>query len=337
MIQLKDIEQLQIELTTRCNSRCPMCMRNYRGLEYNSGYPITELSLNDIKKILPSTFLKQIKNILLNGNLGDFGLAHDGVEIVKYLAEHDIEIDVYTNGSMRTPDWWAQLAHPNVKIGFGLDGADAKTHRLYRQDTNWDTVIENASAFIKAGGNAIWRFIPFEHNKDQEETCRKMAQDLGFLEFNNIFDGRNNGPAFTRTGNFSHWLGNPWDKNEPNIVEMVQNHITWFDIKTIKSAKDITPLNITCNHKQIKELYIAANGEIYPCCFLGYYPQTMNHPGNTQLKSIAQRNNAKEYPLEECVEWFAKVEETWSKPSIAEGRMYACVNSCGSTTPRIAE
>ena len=52
MLQLHEISQLQIELTTRCNSRCPMCMRNYRGLEYNGGYPLIELSLEDIKKIL---------------------------------------------------------------------------------------------------------------------------------------------------------------------------------------------------------------------------------------------------------------------------------------------
>ena len=84
MLKLSEIQQLQIELTTRCNSRCPMCMRNYRGFDYNSGYPVTELTLENIKTILKPEFLKQIKRILFNGNLGDFGLAKDGVEIVKY-------------------------------------------------------------------------------------------------------------------------------------------------------------------------------------------------------------------------------------------------------------
>ena len=333
MLKLNEIKKLQIELTTRCNSRCPMCMRNYRGMEYNSGYPITELSISDIKKILTPEFLKQIQLISFNGNLGDFGLAKDGVEIIRYLVENQInDISINTNGSMRTPDWWAKLALPKVSIGFALDGSDPATHRLYRQDTDWNAVIANAQAFISAGGHATWRFIPFEHNQHQEEECKQLAKKLGFKRFENINDGRNTGPVYSRTGDFSHWLGEPWPhtEKEPNIVDMVQSHVTWYDAKTIKSSKDITPVNINCTHKRNKELYISANGEIYPCCYLGYYPQTMQHPGNQELQQLIQKNNAKEYPLEECMAWFDRVEETWDRPSIAEGRLYACVTSCGS-------
>ena len=329
MLHLHEINQLQIELTTRCNSRCPMCMRNYRGLEYNSGYPLTELLLEDIKKILPPEFLKQIKHVLFNGNLGDFGLAKDGVEIVKYLVENKVSVNIYTNGSMRTPDWWAQLALPKVKVGFALDGIDAKTHSLYRQDTEWNTIITNAKAFIAAGGEAIWRFIPFDHNQHQEEECKQLAKELGFKHFDNINDGRNNGPVYTRTGDFSHWIGEPWDGPPPS-QEMIQSHISWYDVNTVKLSKDITPVNIGCNHKRNKELFIAANGEIYPCCYLGYYPLTMHHPGNEQLKPLVQKNNAKEYSLEECIQWFDRIEETWNNPSIAQGRLYTCVNTCGS-------
>jgi hypothetical protein len=33
--------------------------------------------------------------------------------------------------------------------------------------------------------------------------------------------------------------------------------------------------------------------------------------------------------LEHCLEWFEKVEQTWAKPSVANGRLYQCVASCG--------
>jgi hypothetical protein len=52
MLKIADIRRVQIELTTRCNARCPMCMRNYRGMAFNSGYPVTELTLDNIKHIL---------------------------------------------------------------------------------------------------------------------------------------------------------------------------------------------------------------------------------------------------------------------------------------------
>ena len=332
MIELQDIEQLQFELTTRCNARCPMCMRNYRGMEYNSGYPVTELRLEDFKKIATPELLKQIRRVLFNGNLGDFGLAHDGLEIVNYLLENNVKyVRISTNGSMRTPEWWAKLAYPNIIIGFDLDGL-ADTHQLYRQDTNWYRIIENATAFINAGGHAIWRFIPFDHNRHQLDACKQLANEIGFKSFEVLYDGRDTSPVYTRQGDFSHWIGNPWPPNRdpcPDIKPLLESHITWFDHKTVDCEKDTPVLNLRCNHKLQKELYIAADGSVYPCCFLGFYPGTMKHPGNSQLESIVTKNNALEYSLAECVQWFDQVENTWSKPSIADGRLYRCVNSCG--------
>lgn len=333
MLKLSEIRQVQIELTTRCNARCPMCMRNYRGMDYNSGYPITELTLKDIKHILKPEFLAQLdKGVSFNGNLGDFGLAKDGAEIVDYIASYGVKQHINTNGSMRTPSWWAKLAKPGVRIGFAIDGL-ADTHSLYRQDTNWHTIIENAKAFIDAGGVAWWRFAPFDHNRHQEEDCRELSKELGFEFFENIYDGRDRGPAYTRTGEFSHWIGTPHTeqeaKNPPAIKDMLESHITWFDPKTVKSHKDTQPLKLICQHKRQQELYIAADGSVYPCCFIGFYPGQMAHPGNSQLVDLVKENNALEYDLEHCIKWFDSVEETWAKNSIAEGRLYFCVNSCG--------
>lgn len=332
MLKLHEIEQLHFELTTRCNARCPMCMRNYRGMDYNSGYPVTELRLDNFKKIATPGFLKQIKRVLFNGNLGDFGLARDALLIVDYLLENNVGyIKISTNGSMHTPDWWAKLAHPNIIVGFDIDGLE-DTHSLYRQDTNWHQIIKNAQAYIQAGGSAVWRFIPFDHNRHQLEDCKNLSRELGFENFTVLYDGRDTGPAYTRHGDFSHWIGKPWGPVPdpcPDIKPLLDSHITWFDYKTVECNKDTPVLKLRCNHKLQKELYIAADGSVYPCCFLGFYPGTMQHPGNSQLKSIAVKNNALEYSLEECIRWFDQVEKSWSEPSIAAGRLYCCVNSCG--------
>lgn len=331
MLKLADIRQIQIELTTRCNARCPMCMRNYRGMDYNSGYPTTELSLDNIKQILPVTFLKQLtRGVSFNGNVGDFGLARDAQEIVHYLADLNVPVYINSNGSMRTPEWWAGLARPGVRIGFALDGL-AGTHELYRLDTDWHRVIANARAFINAGGHALWRFIPFEHNQGQEEECRRLAQEYGFAKFENIDEGRNRGPVFKRNGEFSHHIGEPYAPGVPDIKPMLENHLTWFDPKTIRIDKDRQPLNIVCQHKRLEEIYITADGHVFPCCFLGFYPDTMAHPGNSQLKPLVHKNNLFEYDLDTCLEWFESVEQTWAKDSIADGRLYGCVNSCGRT------
>ena len=215
MLKLHDIRRLHIELTTKCNARCPMCMRNYRGYDYNSGYPDAELSLEDFQHIVTPDLLKQLiqpdppvggripviydfRGITFNGNLGDFASARDAVEIVEYCASYNVPVLINTNGSLRNQTWWRRLALPNVTVGFALDGL-ADTHHLYRQDTNWQKIIDNATALIQAGGRAVWRFVPFDHNRHQEDDCKALAKKLGFAHFENIYDGRDWGPVFQRS------------------------------------------------------------------------------------------------------------------------------------------
>lgn len=347
MLKLHDIIRAHVELSTRCNARCPMCMRNYRGSDYNGGYPLIELSLQDFQHIFQDKLLAQLRpppmpndgfkhrqhqfyGVMFNGNLGDFAMAHDALPIVEYLVDHQISVRINTNGSLRTPDWWAKFALPGVEVGFDIDGLE-DTHHLYRQDTNWQRIINNARALIAAGGHATWRFIPFDHNRHQEQQCREMSIDLGFKQFENIYDGRDRGPTFHRDGSFSHWIGirGPTESAEPpDIKPMLQNHITWFDHRTVRSEKDTLVLDMQCQHKIQKEIYIAADGSVYPCCFLGFYPKTMHHPGNQQLKELVRENNALEYDLEHCMNWFGSVEETWQRDNVAAGRLYTCVNTC---------
>ena len=346
MLKLSDVRHIHVELTTKCNARCPMCMRNYRGYEYNSGYPSCELSLENFQHIVTPEILQQLiepepkignfqpilhvfRGISFNGNLGDFASAKDAVEIVEYISQYNVPIKINTNGSLRNAAWWARLALPNVVVGFALDGL-ADTHHLYRQDTDWHRIIEHAQALIAAGGHAWWRFIPFEHNQHQEADCRQLARELGFENFENIYDGRDNGPVFDRYGNFSHQIGTDTRPAHivPDIKPLLESHVTWYNAKTIQHPKDTTELNIQCLHKQNREIYLAADGSVYPCCFLGFYPQTMNHPGNQELRKLVHENNALEYPLEHCLNWFDQIEQSWQAASIAQGRTYQCVTTC---------
>lgn len=346
MLKLSEIRHLHVELTTRCNARCPMCMRNYRGYEYNSGYPICELSLENFKHIVGPDLLQQLvapepkigdfqpvfhgrRGVSFNGNLGDFASAKDAVEIVEYISQYNVPVLINTNGSLRNSAWWSRLALPNVVVGFALDGL-ADTHHLYRQDTDWHRIIEHATALIKAGGRTVWRFIPFEHNRHQEQQCRDLARDLGFEFFENIYDGRDNGPVFDRHGNFTHQIGIDTRPAHiiPDIKPLLESHVKWYDAKTIKHPKDTTELNIQCLHQRNREIYIAADGTVYPCCFLGFYPKTMQHPGNNELRDLIYENNSLEYSLEHCLQWFDRVEESWAKSSIAQGRTYQCITTC---------
>lgn len=325
MLTLSEIKKVHIEITTRCQARCPMCPRNYRGTDYNSGYPLVELLADDIEKIL-SPIKDQLTHVSFNGNLGDFSSAKEGKEAALWLAKHtEAEISIITNGSARTPQWWQELVHPRISITWDLDGL-ADTHSLYRIGTDFNKTLANATGFIEAGGRAIWQMIPFKHNEHQIDECKQMAQHLGFEGFWLTDHGRNQGPVYNRDGTFAYWIGEPFPGNPPPISAMIQNHESWYN-KLDKST--VSASCITCHAKRSKEIYLAADGSIYPCCYLGFYPSTMSHPGNDQTKLLAQNNNAREHGIENAIKWFESVEETWSKPSVADGMLFTCAQTCG--------
>lgn len=208
MITYPAIRHIHLELSTRCNAACPDCPRNLRGVDLIDDYPIHSMSINEAKKIFPPEFVKQLWEVFINGNLGDFVTAPDALEIIEYFRECNphLLIQVSTNASAKSAKFWQRLAELNVRVFFCIDGL-AGTHELYRQNTNWNTVINNANTFIQSGGQAIWKMIKFDHNLVEEEACRAMSRELGFIRFEYIDHGRNAFPVFDNKGNFKHDIG----------------------------------------------------------------------------------------------------------------------------------
>ena len=87
---------------------------------------------------------------------------------------------------------------------------------------------------------------------------------------------------------------------------------------------------VVCEVKKDKSVYIAANGEVYPCCYTGFYPKSVKLDGNEQLKKIVNNNNAKEVGLENAIKWFTEIENCWDLKTYEEGRLLFCDQACGS-------
>jgi MoaA/NifB/PqqE/SkfB family radical SAM enzyme len=266
----------------------------------------------------------------------------DIVEITAWLLDLNpkLKIEVMTNGGAGSTALWEGLGKLKIQCNFALDGL-ADTHHLYRQNTVWATVVKNAQTFIQAGGHAVWKMIEFKHNHHQIDECRQLAADLGFERFWLLDSSINRGSriAFDQHGDFSHYI-------EPNAEIIHQKPLSAeIFLKAFKerspgaykrTIEDQTPRNITCYAKKTKDLYINSLGEVYPCCFIGHQPKTLDpehYESNVQIKKILEsnENNALIYPLEKCLEWFNLIEETWKKSSIKEGGLIACHTNCGQS------
>jgi len=330
MLNYEKISSVHLEISTRCNAACPECPRNFRGVDVIDSYPVCDMSLEQAQKIFTVPFLQQINHILINGNYGDFITARDGLEIVEYFKQinPNLQIEISTNASGR-PNIWTRLGELGVRVHFRLDGLK-DTHHLYRQYTDFDLIIDNARQFIAAGGYAIWAFIPFDHNQHQIEEARQLSKDLGFHSFQIVDAGRNIGPVFKRNKEYSHSLGNYLGSK--NFDELYSKHVYYVAKPEITILQTNHPnRTIDCYAKKQKEIYITANGEVYPCCWLGFYPniKETGNPSNMQLRSIMKNNNALEYGIEGAIRWFNEIEASWNLNSVAEGKIYTCNETCG--------
>ena len=104
------------------------------------------------------------------GTLGDPIASKYIDELVSICVEKRFAIRIHTNGSLKTTKWWSELATELKEVDhaviFGIDGLE-DVHELHRQGTSFVKIIDNATAFIQAGGVAEWQFLLFTHNKHQ--------------------------------------------------------------------------------------------------------------------------------------------------------------------------
>lgn len=308
MYKSEEITTVHLEVTERCNASCPQCARNINGGEVNPQLHDAELSLDDVKNILPADFIAQLKRLYMCGNYGDPISARDTLEIFEYIrsCNDKMQLSFHTNASAKTPEWWSRLPAAmgkNHYVVFSVDGLEDTNH-LYRQGTVWKKIMENAAAFIAAGGRARWDFIVFGHNEHQVEEARALSESMGFEKFNvkksNRFFSNTRGSVKTehqagnRKGAATTLISMPKNPEYQNAaiqqladlskdkapfsmdlittVDELTNRIgrQRFNIdpakkKDMEKYWDSVP--VKCKVSEEKSIYITAEGYLQPCCW----------------------------------------------------------------------
>ena len=270
MFKFNQLENIHLEITNRCQASCPMCSRNIHGGLENPLIKNQDWTITDFKQILTTEVLQQLKGFYLCGNFGDPIINNDLIDMCSYSRDvnPNLNIRLHTNGGARNTDWWKKLAKAmpqNHNVIFAIDGL-ADTHSLYRVGTSFNKVLENAKAFISAGGTAEWAFIKFKHNEHQQDAAEALAKTHGFASFtykdSARFVATEQFPVYDADGNTTRYL-------EPPTGSKI-NLITQDIIDNYKDIVDAS--EIDCYVKQTKEIYIDAYKKIMPCCFLASIP-----------------------------------------------------------------
>ena len=355
------VKEFHVEISSRCNAACPMCSRNDLG-----GSTKPDLKQEDWKKeFIPKVFDKRfnnLRNVLFCGTHGDPAVAPQSLDAVDYLKTNfNTTIEFFSNGSTRNKDWWYNLGkllqqkiddgddrYRSHDVGiFSIDGLEDTNH-LYRRQTRWDVIMENAEAFISAGGRARWDFLIFKHNEHQVYEAGNLAIKMGFKQFrlrktarfNYSPSGPEKWPVYNRTPfgtpqEFAYYL-------EPPTTEKFYNkEIDKFELLKEKygsAEKYFDAAKINCLYKDhFNRIYVNAYGQVFPCCFISndIYPgsnpirqDTINKVFNKYGKKF---NNLNLHEWQDILnhEWFeSKLEESWDT-NLEGGKLMRCSRTCG--------
>lgn len=257
-----------IELTDKCNAGCPMCPRTDALNFCRTNRDVVanvELTLEDFQKHFNDDLCARTRKIVFSGAYGDPLAARWCVEIIEHLAERGVEAAISTNGSLRTPRHFARLGQAMRKsdgrLELHVDGL-ADTNPLYRVNTSFEKIMENARAFIEAGGDAEWHFIAFRHNEHQIEEAERLSREMGFSRFVLIDTSR-----FGKDGRFPYQMPN----GEFRALEKRTRNLSEIGVAMESVDETVIPDPggaIRCKYAMRNGPYISAHGMVSACCWV---------------------------------------------------------------------
>lgn len=266
--------KLQFELSSMCNALCLGCVRTDPNTFKNKKFTIPDkqyISFDTFKKILLAPEFKSVEELEFCGTIDDPLMHPELLEFLDFAATvGSYNIMLHTNASLRSKEYWKKLAqvlkkHRQHTVKFSVDGLEDTNH-LYRQNTTWTKIMENARAFIEEGGRASWQYLIFPWNEHQLMSAKALSVEMGFYEFMS----RHDRSQVTALG-----LESIQNVKVNNIQRKSDYKVSVNDInkRLASSLND----GIKCNNQHYKMYFISFDSRLWPCCFLnnGFF-QTEN-------------------------------------------------------------
>ena len=183
------IEWIDVELTSFCNIACPGCLRQEKKEQVESILNQDSIKFENLKRWITPEEFPSLKLLNFCGSVDEPTLHPDILDIVKHFKPFT-DVNIASNGSTKTKEFWKKLGELGSSVFFGLDGIDQESLEKYRIGSNFKKVQENWRAFIEAGGNATWQFIVFDHNEHLLDDAERISEEEGFKRFRAIFSHR---------------------------------------------------------------------------------------------------------------------------------------------------
>jgi len=342
MLLVKDLNTIHVEITNKCNARCPGCERTVDGdthpvLKKN----VVEYTLADFKNMFPSNMV-QGKEFYFGGTVDDPMMNKNVYDICEYVINNNGEITLETNTGANTTDTYAKLgklsydSQGKLHVLFSVDGLEHTNH-LYRVNVMWSKVLENMTAYASSKGKCTWQYLVFDHNYDDIPKAKELAQQLGIRLV-----------LRQNVRNIKPWISKTKVKNK----ETKKIETKTFEVKTTekfqhpelkkmkKIREEVQPKkkSINCLMVHQREIFVAWNSRVWPCCWFA----TDSFSRYDYFKKLDEKlgtdwNSLKHNSLSEILQhgYYAKIlRESWTNPKFKEYYYPFCYTKCGDNSAR---
>ena len=341
------VKQVHFEPTQLCQASCPMCDRNKNGGDENQYLSNASITFKQFKQIFSSQFVQQLDTFYMCGNHGDPILNTEVLDMFQWLRSTNpkLNISMTTNGGAQHPSWWEELGKiKNMIVNFSIDGLEDTNH-LYRQGVSWKRVEENMDAFISAGGYAKWTFLVFNYNEHQVEEAEIFSKLIGVKDFivkksgryvnTHSLEKKNSHQAINRRGEETALLSQPTNPKYQNKAVNKDYDIIVKDYGSMDNFIELAESNPKCVEK--KEIYVSAEGHVFPCCWLnGQLYKWWRPMEESQEYQVIHENggmdtiSAYKHSINDIVngKMFNDLKRRWDITGCNNGRMRTCGLKC---------
>lgn len=250
------VKIIELELTTLCQASCALCYRNYKS--YKDHYPKNIVRpLGEVTSQLD--LYENLDEIRLVGSVSEPTLYPYFYELVSYIKNRAIKIELCTNGDSRDATWWGNLAKymdTDDQVYFSICGSTEELHQTYRRGTSLANILNNASSFREGGlGNDYAQCIRFEYNDanfDSDEF-KALAGQFTHIYWTETFllkDPDN----YTDTGEL------------PKLKPLKSKQDKYFKIAELSKSLYLRGgSEMMCQASKDKAIQIDVYGQVYPC------------------------------------------------------------------------
>jgi len=229
-----------------------------------------------------------LEKIVIEGDKGDPVMHPKLYDLLVHLSTAPSQpiIELTTNGSIQSPRWWSKLAAiPNLIVRFSIDGL-SDTNHLYRVGVEFNRIVENATAFISNGGNALMKTLLFKHNDHQIDEIVQFSKEMNFFA---LYFAKGAEDRFLDlpvwevkvNGATLHTI-RPSQLSAEHIRGLTVQHRDSPKYNQVQTRESTNNYNLTCTWLTRGRLYITYQHHVIPCCMM-HNDLYLDYPGGRRL------------------------------------------------------